>query len=688
MSRKATATLLGLGLAAAITFQSAGAKVVMGNRLVVNQPAGPGGTVAFPYTVPDASGNQWRVYQYGQLQQTGNMPLYSQGAMLYINGVQPQLQNGKARLDEKTGELLLENMNVNGLVVTRRIHFEKESNIVRYIDMVKNTTGQEQNLTMMIQTSLNYGVSTSLTVADPKKKDQNLGWVAQTSGNGAVLEMFSGKNVKTPMTVNYQQGNSVVAGNLQMALPAGKEIAVMHLHGITPTQDAAAQYLLKLKENDLFKKIPANIRKLIVNFAGTGSFIGDVEVLRGDLLDVVELRGGDQLKGTLKEESYDLSTFYGAVSLPVNRVIALLNVGAFRPRQLVVTTDGQIFGGTLKQEFLSLQLSSGQLTKIPLSQVQRMGYRKRAGEPEEWTFEKPIALMRSGERIGVKMPTLPYEVATRYGKLSLKPEQVAAIVLQNEDAGLHQFMLTDGSKFSGLLATDALEMKLDAGEGPEQSVKFPVSSASRLQLTTKIAEIDDLTPTIRLANEDQLVGSIGGTLKIDTAFDTLTINAAEVRQLTHAAGGGVDVQVILFDGSSVSGQLQDLELSATLAGGLTMKVPISLLEEYLQPQPTPSKDTEAKILALIKELSAEDWKARDRAQSGLVGMGPVSSGALKRLQDGQPPEAQQRIDTILKELDKQREKPAKPATSSFGGPDRGPNIAPQALPAQGVLVDQ
>jgi hypothetical protein len=85
-------------------------------------------------------------------------------------------------------------------------------------------------------------------------------------------------------------------------------------------------------------------------------------------------------------------------------VIALLNVGAFRPRQLVVTTDGQIFGGSLKQETLELQLSSGQVTKIPLSQVTRMGYRKRPGEPEEWTFEKPIVLMRSGERVAVRMP--------------------------------------------------------------------------------------------------------------------------------------------------------------------------------------------------------------------------------------------------------------------------------------------
>ncbi len=633
--------------------------------LLVGMPALAQKSVPLPYTVPDNMGNQWRVYQYGYLQQSGNQPLYSQAAMLMLNGNQPQSRDRTGKLDEKTGELILENMISQNFSVTRRVYFDKDNNIVRYVDIIKNTSNQEQQLNAMIQTSLNYGVNTSQLVPDPKKKDQMFAWVAQTSGNGAVMEMFSGKNAKTPMVITYQPGNSVVNANFNTSLGAGKEIALMHLHGCMPTQEGAAQYFLKLKESDLFKKIPVNIRKLIVNFTGGASYIGDIEILRGDILDVVELRGGDQLKGTLKEESYQLETFYGPVTLSVDRVIALMNVGAFRPRQLVVTTDGQIFGGTLKQETLSLQLSSGQVTKIPLSQVGRMGYRKRPGEPEEWVFEKPIVLMRSGERVGVKMPTAGFDVATRYGPLSLKAEQVGAIVLQSDETTMHQILLTDGSKFSGLLSADTVTMLLDAA-GPDQQVKFPASTIARVQLTPKIAEIDDTTPTITLANDDVLVGAITGTLKVDTAFDTLTINASEIREMRRPQPSGLDVQVVLFDGSSVSGQLQEMELQASLIGGVKTKVPLALLVEYIQPQPTPSKDMEDKITAMIKELSAEDWKARDRAQQGLIQVGPVAIGALKRLRDGQPAETQQRIDTILKELEKQKEKPAKPTSAAPG----------------------
>jgi hypothetical protein len=633
---------------------------------------GGAGMVNLPYMVQDAQGNQWRVYQYGQIQQTGNMPVYSQGAMLMINGNQPTVARNQGRIvDEKTGEIALEHMNMQGFDVTRRILIDKDTNVVRYVDIVKNSQGSDQTVNLMIQTSLNYGVNAAANVPDSKRKGQDVGWVAQTGAGVAVAEVFAGKNTKNPMHIEWQNGNNVVSGSIQLNIPAGKEVAVVHLHAIQPTQDAAATWVKNLKETDILKALPHDIRKLVVNFAGTQGMIGDVEILRGDLLDVVELKTGDQLKGTLKEPAFDLATFYGPVSVPVDRVIGLLNVGQFRPRQLVVTVDGQIFGGALKKQTMDLELSSGQLTQIPLSQISRVGYRKRADEPEEWTFEKPIVLMRSGERIGVKMPAGPLECQTRYGKLSLKPEQVAAVVLQSEDSGVHEFHLIDGSKFSGLLSAENFEMKLDAAAAgsPEQSVDFPVSAIARLQLTPKVVEPDDNTPTIGLANEDMLVGAITGQLKIDTAFDTIQINASEVRSMTHPKENSVDVQVVLWDGSSLSGQLQEQELTCQLTGGVEMRVPVALLVDYNQPQPQPSPEMQERIRGVIADLNADDWKKRDRAQASLVSMGPVAISTLKKMRDNQPPEAQKRIAEILNELEKQKDKKSpSPGATGAGSP--------------------
>jgi len=651
----------------------------MARRIVGgNQPVA--GAVNLPYQISDNSGNQWFFYQYGQFQQQGNMPVYSQGAMLQVNNQYPQARNNQARLDDKSGELIFENMAVGGVNLTRRILINKEEGWVRYIDLIKNTGGAEAAVNLNFSSSLNYGVQNATMVADPKKKDNNLAWVALTGAqNRTVVEMYGGKGAKTIPTIQYNQGNNQMNALMSPSIGAGKEIAIMHFHVITTTQEAGTKYVMNMKESKIMASIPSAIRKLIINFRGGENFVGDYEILRGDILDVVELRTGDQLKGTLREKSFKLDTFYGRVDLPVDKIIGLINAGQFRPRQLLVTKDGEIFGGKLDREKLVLELSSGQMTEIPISAISRMGYRKRSGEPEEWTFEKPIVLMRTGDRIGVQMPTRDVDVATRYGPLKLKPDSLASIDFQTEENSVHQISLRDGSKFAGLVNGDVFEMRLGA-EGPEQVVKFPAASIRRLQLTNKFDDADDEQSTLNLANEDLLVGSLTGTLKLDTAFSTIALNAGEIKKLTHTAGAPSDVQVVLWDDTTVSGQLQEQELSVLLKSGVAMKVPVALVEEYNQPRPTASGAVVESIKTLVADLNADDWKQRDAAQEKLIAMGPVVISTIKQVRGTQPPEAQQRIDLVLKQLEKDS-KNAKPAAGGAGGAGPGvPAIIDQFAP--------
>ncbi len=232
-----------------------------------------------------------------------------------------------------------------------------------------------------------------------------------THANGrVVMEMYGGKSAKTVPTINYQPGNNQVMASLSPTIPAGKEIALMHFHMTTGSVEAGQKFIANMKESKVMASIPAAIRRLIINFRGGENFVGDYEILRGDMLDVVELRSGDQLKGSLKEKTFKLQAFYGLIELPVDRVIGLINAGEFRPRQLIVTRNGEIFGGRLDRDKISLELSSGQVTEIPLMQIARAGYRKQANEPEEWTFDKPVIVMRTGDRICVQPLTKDIEV--------------------------------------------------------------------------------------------------------------------------------------------------------------------------------------------------------------------------------------------------------------------------------------
>src|SRR5688572_15171202 len=96
--------------------------VVVGSLAIVpalsmGQQFGRGGRgLSMPHSMNDANGNQWMIYPGGWCQIQGNQPIYSQGAMLTINGQQPQ--GNQPRLDEKSGEVVFENMKSAGFSVT------------------------------------------------------------------------------------------------------------------------------------------------------------------------------------------------------------------------------------------------------------------------------------------------------------------------------------------------------------------------------------------------------------------------------------------------------------------------------------------------------------------------------------------------------------------------------------------
>jgi hypothetical protein len=642
-------------------------------QVVVNRRFGGGGpgTTSLPMYVSDQLGNRWIIQRGGWLQSQSNNtpPTYSQAAMVMINQTQPNQMNNSARVVDKTGEIIIEGLSAPqaGITVTRRVLVNKEEGYVRYIDIFTNNQGGDQTLNIQVQSNFSYGIQQAQTIADKKSK-QNVAVVTQDPNMKVAAEVYGSGGTIAP-TINYQQGSSFIQATFQLPVPAGKQAAIMHLHALPASQDAGVQFASNIKPSKIMSDLPPDIRKLVTNFSAGSAWIGDREILRGELLDVVELRTGDRMQGTIKEEAFNLATSYGPMKLLPDRVIGMFNIGEFRPRQLLVTRDGEMFGGRLDKNAIALQLSSGQLVNIPLEQIARLGYRKRAGETDDSTFDapadKPYVLLRGGDRICVKMPPNPIDVLTRYGLLKLKPEQIASIVFQADDQPVHSIVLTDGSQLAGLVSADQFQFDLVSSATTQPAV-FPTADIQRLQMLPQSPEKSDDNPTAQLTNNDQLVGSLVGELKLDTAFDAVTVQAAEIKSLQHLKDGGPDLQITLWDQSVLSGQLQESTVRCDLVSGVSINVPIALLEKYSQPQPKASKEVTDRIKQLVNDLNADDWKQRDRAEQQLVALGPVVISTLKDLRGSQPPEAQQRIEGILRQLSKSEDTP-KPVRPRPGG---------------------
>jgi hypothetical protein len=128
--------------------------------------------VPLPYQSPDKDGNTWMVHFYGYLQMQGNMPVYSNAGVLSINGMNSagRVVQRQGKIDGKTGELVLENMQLGTVNVTRRFQFNKDQGYVRIIDVLKNTQNRDQPVQIVLASNVNYGVQNAQTLPDPKKK--------------------------------------------------------------------------------------------------------------------------------------------------------------------------------------------------------------------------------------------------------------------------------------------------------------------------------------------------------------------------------------------------------------------------------------------------------------------------------------------------------------------------------------
>jgi hypothetical protein len=614
------------------------------------------GGVNLPYTVGDGKGQSWIVYQPSTIQMQGNFPVYQQAATITIGGQQPQMQTAP-RMDDKTGELVMENLQVGGFVLTRRILFDTDDGYIRVIDQIKNNTAADQQLSLQLMSYINFGVQSQQLIPDPKKGSQNIAWVATTAAgnNKAALDVYAGIGSKMVPTLESPQGNNLVQATVNMTLPANKEVAFAHFHMVVTGQDQGVQWVTNMKAAKLFADVPKEVRNEILNFRVRSSLLGDVEVLRGDVMDVVELRSGDKFNGNLLDPSFKLDTFYGTVEIPNDKVVGIINAGEFRPRQLIVTADGQIFGGHLQKPTIDLELSSGQKTQIPLAQIARVGYRHRGDEKDEASDEQqlqaPYVLMTSGDRVGVTLPATPMTVVTRYGQLQLSPDVISSIIFNSEDSGVHTIELTDGSRFNGLATATEFDVKLNIG-GKDQDVKFPVAALNRIVFSSKSDDKDDSAPSLQLKKDDLLIGALQGDLKLDTAFDTIALHAGEIRAITHAKESPADLSVTTWDGTVFSGQLEEQSVVCHLKSGVDMQIPIGLLETYSNPSATVPPMILDKIKQMVTDLNADDWKQRDTAEHQLVKIGPGVIATLKQMRDAQPPEAQQRIDSVLKQLQK------------------------------------
>jgi hypothetical protein len=612
-------------------------------------PPAAGEMVSLPIVLPDEQGVRWDVQNDGSIADGGN-DLYDGGGHLYLDNTFQFTSGAAAQFNRERNEVVLGPISYRELNISRRVAVNAKGGFCRWAEVFENTSPQKTSVQLRVHFDMGGSIQFIQPYADEKRGKQTIG-MAIGDQRHSVGVVAAGHGSRVVPRFEPQQGGDQFNMYYELEIPPRQTAVIVHVQVYRQQFARAFAILNEIKDKEYLAQLPAELQKKVVNFRVGDGVIGDIEILRGETADVVELRGGDVLRGKIAQPAYRLQTFYGLLDLPMDKVVSLINVGEFRPRQLLVTRDGEVFGGQLKEPDVSMKLSGGQEMRVPLRQISRVGYHTRPGESEEWTFDRPMVFLRSGDRMEVKMPEADIGVCTRYGVLKLKPQIIASIDFVDEQQPAHQVQLVDGSRFSALVMADSYEVEL-ASQNSLQPVRFSTASLARLQFNTAVTEPDDTTPLMTMANGDVLAGTLQGQLKLETGFDTLAISSSEVKRLESLKSAPGDVQVVLWDDSLVAGQLQEPVLDFLSNCGVSVRISANLIEQYMQPRPQASENVVATIKTLVGSLNADDWRLRDEAQEKLMAMGPVALGTLKQLRTREGPEAQQRIDLIVPVLEK------------------------------------
>ncbi|MGN6627819.1 MAG: hypothetical protein ACTHLN_14470 [Tepidisphaeraceae bacterium] len=142
-----------------------------------------------------------------------------------------------------------------------------------------------------------------------------------------------------------------------------------------------------------------------------------------------------------------------------------------------------------------------------------------------------------------------------------------------------------------------------------------------------------------------------------TPFDTLTLDGPEIQSITRPDPGQPDLQVTLFDGSTFRGTLDVSSLTVTLVGDTKLTFPVAALRDYQNPRPFPSPSVVKQVQAAIDQLNQDDFKVREQAEAQIVALGPTVASVLEDAAPKQPPEARERLLSILKRMKKDQPLP-------------------------------
>lgn len=514
----------------------------------------PGGkSVGFTWYLNDGAGFRWDISTNGQVSD-GTNDAYDGGMQLRIGGTY-FANSAQGRLHKSGREIEIGPWTRQNVKIYRRIYVDAELGYCRWIDIFENTTNATVTLPVKYYSNIGGSVNTTYsTSGKPTVTAKDWGVVTSYSGSSnrpSIVHVFATKGAKVKPTFRSTRGNDSIYQDITLKIPSKKTVALCLFQAQRRPLDQAKKFLKEFKPRRELAKVPAALRRALVNMGGATLVLGNVDLPRHEKHDLTVLRNENELLGKILNEQFDIETFYGRLALPADRVVGINVPAADDPHVQVVLVDGQIVGGTFVNAPLRMRLTNGNEMSFPPAKISSATFALSGGKPEEIKIGRPMVVLRSGQQLAFRPEDLDCSFHTEYGRVKLQADNLRAIRLDTAEGGLHRALFRNESILSGLLVAEDLKLGLDLG--PTLSIRrhlarefvFPAEESPGGELVE-----------INLRNDDRLFGQIlTDLLTVSTRYGKVVVKPAEVAELQTPEGGALgQVHIRLQNGTTVTGQ--------------------------------------------------------------------------------------------------------------------------------------
>ena len=179
-------------------------------------------------------------------------------------------------------------------------------------------------------------------------------------------------------------------------------------------------------------------------------------------VDILLLRNGDKLTGTVVNGSFSIRTSYAHIVIESKYIAGINLEGGANSIESIITVNNNRFSGFIDDAFISFKLTNGPQLEIRREKVLKIVFRQRPQETAGMKWRQFVQL-KNGDYFHGQILTKDITISTTYAKIPLDFATIESITLIGDANPLTTVKMTNGDTVQGILETEDIEIELDVG---------------------------------------------------------------------------------------------------------------------------------------------------------------------------------------------------------------------------------